>query len=1336
MVDIQELDLGKLFSGKTYTLQCSLSFNNQIVKSVSVLPDTGASGFAYIDSRCAKAVAKWLGQTPIHLGYSIQSKGFDGKKGPVISKYILLSLWIDDRRLDNLPFLIVELGTHDIILGSRWLAHYDILIDSRQRRLIWPSHHHTTPRFSSPICTHLSLLMKDKPKILKIHQKDVERRDKLQKKEDQSFHFGACSKKRPVHTKKSLHRNSSASFYETATSNRAINEHDSCNDNNSIISNEEPHHANKLQLLSTNKIKSNESCSIDICEISAPAFHLNLVPADNIFFSISLHAIEQELENRTKKSNLDDCQEDIDELLNKVPEKYHDLIDVFSKSASNVLPPHRLYDHKIVLENHAQPTSGPLYPMSEDQLKAVHKYLLENLDKGFIEPSKAPFSSPVLFVKKSDGSLRFCIDFRKLNALTRKDRYPLPLIDETLARLNKAKIYSKLDIRQAFHRIRMHPDSEELTTFRTRYGSYKCKVLPFGLTNGPATYQRYMNDILLDYLDVFCTAYLDDILIYSENEIDHKEHVRKVLMRLQHAGLQADIKKCEFDVTKTRYLGFIISTKGLMVDPDKISVVKSWAAPKTIKGIQSFLGFCNFYRRFIANFGRIARPLINLTKKGATFDFDLNCHKAFKLLKNAMTSAPLLSHYNPERYSRLETDASDGVVAAVLSQKDEQDNWHPVAFFSKTMQPAELNYEVHDKEMLAIIRGLDNWRAELQGSPHKIEIVTDHRALEYFMTSKNLTARQARWSEILSQFFFQIMYRPGRQNASADALSRREQDTNIQDEIKREIRYKPLIQNQDLSEEVVKDLNVCFLESFKVIDAVLAANKSHESLQDLRQKVDTNEHLSMDDGILFFKDRLVVPMVDNVRTELIRQVHDQLSNAHAGRNKTYQELISRYFWNGMRKDVERYCRNCHLCRTNHAARDKTPGLLHPLPVPDRPWQHICVDYMDMPRDKKGFDKVVVFIDRFSKVSVTLPCKKDVTARDTAELYFTYVYRYYDLPDSIVSDRGAQFISAFWKYVMDLLGVELRLSTAYSPQTDGQTEIMNQYITHRLRPFIHYYQDNWSDLLPAMDNAQLTLPHDSIGMSPFELSRGYTPRKSYDWKKPVAPKNAREILALEDAKAFAAKLQETWKVGQRIMRQSQARMTVQANKHRREPDFDVNDRVYLSSKNLRLQQSNTKLSPKFLGPFKILSKQGYSYKLDTPKQWSNHNVFHARYLRKAADDPLPGQILPQPDPVNIVGDDEWEVDKILDVKLLRNKLKYCAKWLGWDDDPQYYPASNFKTAPNKLMEFHLEHQDKPGPPKYLLEWLNAWKLGIDNYNELDDDSPMPTSLRTSFFQRGG
>ena len=366
---------------------------------------------------------------------------------------------------------------------------------------------------------------------------------------------------------------------------------------------------------------------VDICCIGAVGFYRNLVQPDTVAFTTSLYEIDRIIEEKETLAQEEDELTDEELVERKLPHRYREFKDVFSKAASDMLPPHRPYDHKIEIEPDKENVLGytPLREQSIAELQATKQYIVDNLAKGFIEPSQAPFASPILFAKKPNGGLRFCIDYRKLNNITRKDRYPLPLLDETLARMNRAKVFTKLDIRQAFHRIRMDPGSVDLTTFRTRYGSYKCKVLPFGLTNGPATYQRYMNDVLFDYLDDFCTAYLDDIMIYSENELEHEEHVCKVLQRLRNAGLQADIKKSEFSVKRTKYLGFIISTDGIEADPEKTAVINQWEPPRTVKGIQSFLGFCNFYRRFIKNYSRIARPLSRLTIKDQPFHFDTAC---------------------------------------------------------------------------------------------------------------------------------------------------------------------------------------------------------------------------------------------------------------------------------------------------------------------------------------------------------------------------------------------------------------------------------------------------------------------------------------------------------------------------------------------------------------------------------------------------------------------------------------------------------------------------------------------------------------------------------------
>lgn len=430
-----------------------------------------------------------------------------------------------------------------------------------------------------------------------------------------------------------------------------------------------------------------------------------------------------------------------------LPKIYCDYLDVFSRKEANELPPHRPYDHAIDLLPGKEPPYGPLYLMSRAESEELLKELKSQLGKGFIRASRSPAASPVLFVKKAGGGLRFCVDYRGLNEITVKNRYPLPLITETLARLSRARIFSKLDIISAFNRLRIKEGDEWKMAFRTRYGLFEYLVMPFGLCNGPALFQHYINDTLQEYLNVFCTAYLDDILIYSDNEAEHTMHVRLILAKLREAGLQVDITKCEFHVTEVSYLGLIVTTEGIKMDPKKVSAIAEWPALENVKDVQSFLGFANFYRRFIYGFSKIVAPLTALTKKGVPFRMTDECQRAFQSLKTAFTSDVVLRHFDPDRETIVETDASDFVLGGILSQYSDQGVLHPVAYFSKKHSPAECNYEIYDKELMAIVRTFKEWRPELEGSTFPVSVVTDHKNLEYFTTTKTLSRRQARWSE-------------------------------------------------------------------------------------------------------------------------------------------------------------------------------------------------------------------------------------------------------------------------------------------------------------------------------------------------------------------------------------------------------------------------------------------------------------------------------------------------------------------------------------------------------------------------------------------------------------
>jgi hypothetical protein len=501
-------------------------------------------------------------------------------------------------------------------------------------------------------------------------------------------------------------------------------------------------------------------------------------------FTKELGSKAQVFEIKTAFRPCDDDNEDPDSNalsdLQHVPtrlrQRYRDFFDV-NKAVQQ--PPHRSVDHAIELKPGTEPPYMRMYNMSPAELKVLDTYLSEALDKGWIRESKSPAAAPILFAPKKDGELRLCVDYRGLNAITIKNRYPLPLISELLDRINGSVIFSKIDLKNAYHRIRIREGDEWKTAFRTRYGHYEFLVVPFGLTNAPATFQSYINRALRGLVDDFCIVYLDDILVFSRTEKEHMEHLQLVIERLRRAELYANPKKCEFFRPEVEFLGFLVNKQGIRMDPKRVKSISEWPRPQTYRDIQVFLGFCNFYRRFIYNFSGIARPLHNLLrglkggkKPGRIQDSEWRGpqQEAFQQLIDAFITAPVLRHYDPSLRMRLETDASSTACAGILSLLWE-DGWHPIAYCSKKFSGAEVHYPIYDKELLAIVWSFKQWRHYMEGAPD-IEVWSDHENLKRFMAQTTLNGRQARWLIQLAPYDFTIHYRKGSLNP-ADGLSRR-----------------------------------------------------------------------------------------------------------------------------------------------------------------------------------------------------------------------------------------------------------------------------------------------------------------------------------------------------------------------------------------------------------------------------------------------------------------------------------------------------------------------------------------------------------------------------------
>ena len=928
----------------------------------------------------------------------------------------------------------------------------------------------------------------------------------------------------------------------------------------------------------------------------------------------------------------------IDSLLDEFP-------DLFETPTG--LPPARECDHRIQLETGSGPVVVRPYRYPHFQKDEIERQCAAMLQQGVIRPSRSPFSSPVLLVKKADGSWRFCVDYRELNSRTIKDKFPIPVVDELLDELHGAKFFTKLDLTSGYHQIRMDPCDIEKTAFRTHHGHFEFLVMPFGLSNAPSTFQSLMNEVFCDHLRRFVLVFFDDILIYSQTWAEHLHHIRVVFELLRLHRLFLKKSKCSFGSDRVAYLGHIIHGSGVEVDQSKIQSVIDWPTPQSTKALRGFLGLAGYYRKFIKDFGQIAAPLTSLLKKNS-FHWDEHAEFAFLSLKQALSKSPVLCLPDFTSKFVVECDASGSGIGAVLQQ-----HGHPVAFFSRKLADRYQKLAAYERELIGLAKAVTHWRPYLWG--RQFVIKTDHFSLKYLLEQRLTTSPQQHWVSKLLGFDFRVDYRAGSLNRAADALSRRDEESGQLFAVS----YARSLLLDDLRHEIQTD----------------------ETLRQLRDRILKGEEgpdWGVKDDLILYRGRAYLAPSSPIIPAIFSGFHDV---SHEGIQKTLERIRRDFYWKGMKATIHELVQGCLVCQRNKWETLHPAGLLQPLPVPTQIWADISMDFVEALPKVLGKSVLLVVVDRLSKYAHFIPLGHPYSAITVAHAFFTEVFRLHGLPESIVSDRDKVFQSLFWKELFRLSGSKLSFSSAYHPQSDGQTEVVNRTIEMYLRCLTGDRPRKWLEWLPWAEYCYNTSFHTSLKTTPFRLVYGRDPPRLLDYTAGSTRVEAVDRALLDRSEFLRTALAH--------LAHAQSRMKNTYDAAHRDVEFEVGDLVWLKLhpyRQLSVARRNvTKLSPKFYGPFKILSKIGsVAYELDLPTGSRIHNVFHVSLLKALKGPPpetiteLPpiheGRVLPVP-------------HSILRARINRGRWELLVRWSDSSEDSATW--EDLHTLKDAYPDFELE-----------------------------------------------
>ena len=848
--------------------------------------------------------------------------------------------------------------------------------------------------------------------------------------------------------------------------------------------------------------------------------------------------------------------------------------------------------HTIPLETNKPIKQKPYripYALREECERQI-KSMMEN---EIIRPSSSPWMSPVVLVKKKDSTIRFCVDFRKLNDVTHKDTYPLPRIDDMLDKLHRATLFTTLDLQSGYWQIPIDEKDKEKTAFSAGEGLYEFNVMPFGLTGAPATFQRCMNYLLMDVNHTM--VYIDDIIIYSTNFEEHLNDIENVLKVLKTSGLKLKPSKCEWVKQEVSFLGHIVSAKGMTPDPVNTEKVRNFPVPRNIKDIQRFIGIASYYRRFIKNFATIASPLHKLTRKDKTTGKNVDFHwsevhqKAFEELKERLVTPPILRFPDMSKPFILMTDASGYALGAVLGQKDDDEKDHVIAYASRGLKAHEKNYSTIEKELLAIVFATKQFKHYIWS--REVQLLTDHRPLQWLKGHADPTSRLVRWMLQLQEFNLEFKYRTGASNANADFLSRitNEKDKPTKkDDIREEKKTKI-----DESEHTVMPIFIKLPNLTNNIDM----RKEQDLDPDLRLLITKvaerssstdaiDSHYEIEKGVLKYKtgeDALyVVP--EHQRKTLLFQYHDGILGGHLSTRKTLSRLKRKYFWPTMAEDTKKWCSSCKICLTRKDTGKHIKVPLKPIEPPLAPMEITAMDILGpFPETANGNKYILVFSDYFTRWPEAYAIKNQ-TAEVIAQIFVEHIVFRYGVPKKLLTDQGANFTGGVLKSICEIFKI-LKLQTSpYHPQTDGLVERFNRTLANMLSSYANSKHNDWDVYIPSCLFAYRNAVHASTKETPFFLMYLRNANMPIDltFTTPVS-----QYMEVPDyVTLMKERICKVWKQAGLQLKYQQEQAKDQYDKKAKDHNFKVGDQVMVSTP-LTVKGHSAKLHRPFKGPYEVV-----------------------------------------------------------------------------------------------------------------------------------------------------